>query len=91
VTCLTGCQYFLWFMVFLPFYLPTSSMLARPVVGGVASALWILAQVRNAVTFELLFLITAGIMASQRVSTRVPWTKYLRTRTLGCEHTSVPG
>jgi hypothetical protein len=61
-------------MVFLPFYLPTSSMLARPFMGGIASALWIGAQVRNTDALELLCLTVAGIMASQRVSARVPWT-----------------
>ncbi|KAI9807825.1 MAG: GPI mannosyltransferase 1 [Sarcosagium campestre] len=37
-------QYFLWYMVFLPFYLPHSSLLARPRLGLSAAALWLLAQ-----------------------------------------------
>ncbi|PBP26356.1 hypothetical protein BUE80_DR002624 [Diplocarpon rosae] len=38
-------QYFLWYMVFLPFYLPTSSLLARKPLGIVAAAMWVLSQV----------------------------------------------
>ncbi|PBP22194.1 hypothetical protein BUE80_DR006998 [Diplocarpon rosae] len=38
-------QYFLWYMVFLPFYLPTSSLLARKPLGIVAAATWVLTQV----------------------------------------------
>ncbi|KAH8594629.1 GPI mannosyltransferase [Bisporella sp. PMI_857] len=37
-------QYFLWYMVFLPFYLPTSSLLARPYLGVSAGALWVATQ-----------------------------------------------
>ncbi|CZT25388.1 related to mannosyltransferase [Ramularia collo-cygni] len=37
-------QYFLWYMVFLPFYLPNSSLLKKPTLGITALALWILAQ-----------------------------------------------
>lgn len=32
-------------MVFLPFYLPTSSLLKKPSLGFTALALWVLAQV----------------------------------------------
>jgi phosphatidylinositol glycan class M len=38
-------QYFLWYMIFLPFYLPTSSLLARPYLGILAGALWVGTQV----------------------------------------------
>ncbi|KAK1144948.1 GPI mannosyltransferase 1 [Aspergillus melleus] len=37
-------KYFLWYLVFLPFYLPESSLLQRPKLGLVAAALWVLAQ-----------------------------------------------
>ncbi|KAI6782295.1 uncharacterized protein J7T54_008381 [Emericellopsis cladophorae] len=37
-------QYFLWYMVFLPLYLPHSSMLRNPTLGITALALWILTQ-----------------------------------------------
>nr|XP_023908581.1 GPI mannosyltransferase 1-like [Quercus suber] len=37
-------QYFLWYMVFLPFYLPNSSMLGKPWLGVTALLLWIAGQ-----------------------------------------------
>jgi phosphatidylinositol glycan class M len=37
-------QYFLWYMVFLPFYLPNSVLLLRPALGSTALALWIVGQ-----------------------------------------------
>ncbi|CAJ2500167.1 Uu.00g030200.m01.CDS01 [Anthostomella pinea] len=37
-------QYFLWYMVLLPLYLPTSSLLHRPARGLAALALWVAAQ-----------------------------------------------
>ena len=37
-------QYFLWYLIFLPVYLPSSSMLTQPRVGITALSLWILAQ-----------------------------------------------
>lgn len=37
-------QYFLWYLIFLPLYLPTSSLVARPRLGGSALALWVLGQ-----------------------------------------------
>ncbi|KAF2721878.1 glycosyltransferase family 50 protein [Polychaeton citri CBS 116435] len=37
-------QYFLWYMVFLPFYLPKSTLLARPGLGVTALLLWVLGQ-----------------------------------------------
>ncbi|TGJ82695.1 hypothetical protein E0Z10_g6091 [Xylaria hypoxylon] len=37
-------QYFLWYMVFLPLYLPNSSLLRKPVLGVTALALWVLTQ-----------------------------------------------
>jgi len=37
-------QYFLWYMVFLPLYLPKSTFLAQPALGGAALAGWVAAQ-----------------------------------------------
>ncbi|RWA12384.1 hypothetical protein EKO27_g2697 [Xylaria grammica] len=37
-------QYFLWYMVFLPLYLPNSSLLRKPVLGVTALALWVVTQ-----------------------------------------------
>lgn len=37
-------QYFLWYMVFLPFYLPGSVLLLRPALGSTALALWVVGQ-----------------------------------------------
>ncbi|KAI0445861.1 glycosyltransferase family 50 protein [Xylaria telfairii] len=37
-------QYFLWYMVFLPLYLPNSSLLRRPALGVTALALWVSTQ-----------------------------------------------
>ncbi|THX19664.1 hypothetical protein D6D17_01156 [Aureobasidium pullulans] len=37
-------QYFLWYMVFLPFYLPDSSLLRQPKRGYTALALWVIGQ-----------------------------------------------
>ncbi|KAK5148842.1 GPI mannosyltransferase 1 [Oleoguttula sp. CCFEE 6159] len=37
-------QYFLWYMVFLPLYLSTSSLVRRPRVGITALVLWIVSQ-----------------------------------------------
>ncbi|MCJ1257392.1 GPI mannosyltransferase 1 [Lignoscripta atroalba] len=34
-------QYFLWYIIFLPFYLPYSSFLRKPVLGITAAALWV--------------------------------------------------
>ncbi|RDL33603.1 Glycosyltransferase family 50 protein [Venustampulla echinocandica] len=37
-------QYFLWYMVFLPFYLPNSSLLANKFLGLSVAALWVATQ-----------------------------------------------
>lgn len=44
-------QYFLWYLVFLPVYLPASSLVGRPVVGLSALSFWVLAQVRPLLLF----------------------------------------
>ncbi|KAI5780333.1 PIG-M-domain-containing protein [Peziza echinospora] len=37
-------QYFMWYLMLLPFYLPTSSLLERPVMGAALGGLWVAAQ-----------------------------------------------
>ena len=37
-------QYFLWYLIFLPVYLPSSSMLGQPRKGVIALALWVIGQ-----------------------------------------------
>lgn len=37
-------QYFLWYMVFLPLYLPNSSLVRQPALGVSALALWVATQ-----------------------------------------------
>lgn len=37
-------QYFLWYMVFLPFYLPSSTLIKHPRKGMIAAVLWVVAQ-----------------------------------------------
>ncbi|KAL4882417.1 PIG-M-domain-containing protein [Aspergillus karnatakaensis] len=37
-------QYFLWYLIFLPFYLPTSSLLQSPRLGISVAALWVVGQ-----------------------------------------------
>ncbi|KAJ5096433.1 hypothetical protein NUU61_005789 [Penicillium alfredii] len=37
-------QYFLWYLVLLPFYLPSSSFIRRPALGISAAGLWVLGQ-----------------------------------------------
>ncbi|KAL4907706.1 hypothetical protein BDW74DRAFT_147997 [Aspergillus multicolor] len=37
-------QYFLWYLIFLPFYLPTSSLLQNPRLGITVAALWVIGQ-----------------------------------------------
>ncbi|KAL4786542.1 PIG-M-domain-containing protein [Aspergillus varians] len=37
-------QYFLWYLIFLPFHLPTSSLLRNPRLGASVAALWVVGQ-----------------------------------------------
>ena len=37
-------QYFLWYMIFLPLYLPTSSLVEKPFLGITALVLWVATQ-----------------------------------------------
>ncbi|KAG8411484.1 GPI mannosyltransferase 1 [Metarhizium acridum] len=37
-------QYFLWYMIFLPLYLPTSTLLRKPRLGITALVLWVVSQ-----------------------------------------------
>lgn len=37
-------QYFLWYLIFLPLYLPTSTFLSNPKLGLTALGLWVVGQ-----------------------------------------------
>ncbi|KAJ5109599.1 hypothetical protein N7532_002244 [Penicillium argentinense] len=37
-------QYFLWYLILLPFYLPSSSLMGRPKLGILAAILWVVGQ-----------------------------------------------
>ncbi|KAF7714003.1 GPI mannosyltransferase 1 [Penicillium ucsense] len=37
-------QYFIWYLILLPFYLPSSSLIRKPSLGIAAAALWVLGQ-----------------------------------------------
>lgn len=37
-------QYFLWYLILLPFYLPTSSLMRKPALGISAAVLWVVGQ-----------------------------------------------
>ncbi|KAJ5734007.1 hypothetical protein N7493_002793 [Penicillium malachiteum] len=37
-------QYFIWYLILLPFYLPTSSLVRRPTLGISAAVLWVIGQ-----------------------------------------------
>ena len=38
-------QYFIWYLILLPFYLPSSSLIRKPALGITAAALWVFGQV----------------------------------------------
>lgn len=38
-------QYFLWYLIFLPYYLPSSSLIKKPVLGVTVAILWVVGQV----------------------------------------------
>jgi phosphatidylinositol glycan class M len=38
-------QYFIWYLILLPFYLPSSSLMLKPALGISAAVLWIIGQV----------------------------------------------
>lgn len=64
-------------MVFLPFYLPNSSLLRQPKLGYSALALWIIGQVRMSFFLSDMFpWLTngnpAGFVAPTRIRARVP-------------------
>ncbi|KAJ5109513.1 hypothetical protein N7456_006188 [Penicillium angulare] len=37
-------QYFLWYLILLPFYLPSSELIRKPTLGLTAAALWVIGQ-----------------------------------------------
>jgi|SRR6266480_4055194 len=54
-------------MIFLPFYLPNSSLLRNPVLGSTALVLWIVGQVSHPVTFSEVKLLSLTLNSSQAV------------------------
>ena len=79
----TMSQYFLWYMVFLPLYLPDSIMMRKPRVGATALVLWVIGQVRPAVSLLTGYMLIAlGTVASARLQPRVSWTLDFRNRPL---------
>ncbi|KAL9050864.1 MAG: hypothetical protein Q9162_006372 [Coniocarpon cinnabarinum] len=60
-------KYFLWYMVFLPFYLPDSVMLRRPLTGVLALGLWVIGQ-NGHVTSEILSSATASLVAGKQAT-----------------------
>lgn len=42
---LTTYKYFIWYLILLPFYLPSSELIRKPSLGISAAALWVIAQV----------------------------------------------
>lgn len=78
-------------MVFLPFYLPNSSLLRRSKLGYSALALWVIGQVRIAsfllgVVPWLTNSNPAGFVAATRIRTRVPRQINFRAGALGCQY-----
>lgn len=76
-----GHKYFLWYLVLLPLYLPSSSFLKRPALGILALLLWVAAQVRSSrSSFFFFFFFHAvytslpvpGRLAPTRLPTRIP-------------------
>lgn len=64
-------------MVFLPFYLPTSSLLRQPKLGYTALALWVIGQVRTTFFISNVFpwltdSNSVGFVAAARIRARVP-------------------
>lgn len=90
-------QYFLWYTILLPFYLPYSSLLSSPRLGLLAGTLWILSQVSPPPT--LLFSlpsffpnprtsnppknINTGNLAPPSLPARIPRPQHLRAWTVG--------
>lgn len=44
VRLLTSSKYFIWYLILLPFYLPTSSLMRKPTLGISAAVLWVVGQ-----------------------------------------------
>ncbi len=79
-------QYFLWYLILLPFYLPYSSLLASPRLGLTAAGLWVGTQVcfpplhASTSSRDLLLTLCAGLVASTSLRTRILGPKHVRAR-----------
>jgi len=62
-------KYFLWYMIFLPFYLPNSSLLRNPVLGFTALVLWVVGQVSH----PFLFFFSRELLSLTLSSTQAVW------------------
>lgn len=60
-------QYFMWYIVLLPFYLPGSVLLRRPWLGGAALLLWAVSQVLLSPSIGCLALMVANWIGLQAV------------------------
>ena len=85
-------QYFLWYTILLPFYLPYSSLLSSPRLGLTAAVLWIGTQVFISLPLpptlllqpNLLLTMVLGSLAPTSISTRIPRQKHVHTWPLRC-------
>lgn len=78
-------------MVFLPFYLPNSSLLRQPKLGYSALALWVIGQVRISFFLSAVFpWLTdskfAGFVAPTRIRARIPRQVDVRAGALGSQY-----
>ena len=72
-------QYFLWYLIFLPLYLPTSSLVKRPKLCATIASVWVLAQVSSSLlqsasgssSLSNLSLLT-GPLAPTGIQSRIP-------------------
>ena len=79
-------QYFLWYTILLPFYLPYSSLLSSPRLGMTAAALWVGTQVcpLSCSSLSRRFWLTSGpgSLAPTSLPTRIPRPQQIHTRSL---------
>lgn len=85
-------QYFLWYTILLPFYLPYSSLLSSPRVGLLAGTLWILSQVSLSLPLNppaipssppLCLTANKGTLAPPSLPARIPRPQHLRPGAVG--------
>ena len=78
-----GEQYFLWYLVLLPFYLPNSSLLSRPRLGITAAVLWVASQVGGFPDCPgRITDCRTGALPPASVCIGVSWSEYLCARAL---------